>query len=582
MSHKSKKLHTSRLMSLLLCVLLVLPCIPAVRAEGGSCGDNLTWSYGDGTLTISGSGAMTNYTEQDMPPWYALRKEIQRLSLPEGLTRVGDLAFYNCVNLTSVVIPSGVTTIGDAAFCQNYSLSMLTLNSGLRTIGISAFECCESLMDVRIPATVTYIGNRAFYRCRSLAYVTVPSSVTSMGDCVFSYCDNLVRAEIDASVPKVPGYTFYGCSSLKTVTVDGNPENAAELKEGVDNSGNSTGSEPVIIQPSSNNSASYTDIGMGESGEIIVNNTTVTKTENSTVSSTSSSVVENGETTTTNSVTATVVNPEGWSEVVDQVQSVQDSQTKQESQVYGQEQTDSPAIDVNIYSTGDSSVPKDVWEKLAGSNVNLTINTQSGSKYKVDCSKLDEDSDKVDIDISYDLAPATSVPEKLNRFVVYDLMFHHSSVINAEVMIRLPLNAVRKVASLYQLDGNAQLRHLQSVIVDNDGYAHFYLGSIDSDTAYLIAMEVPSEQRDEPIVPDVLYEEYRMVDQSTGKEYIITGRSSSWGMGLGQVMGILAVVMVSVIIVVGGVMFAWNKRRLRNGYVPDWDDDEYDDEYDDE
>ena len=68
------------------------------------------------------------------------------------------------------------------------------------------------------------------------------------------------------------------------------------------------------------------------------------------------------------------------------------------------------------------------------------------------------------------------------------------------------------------------------------------------------------DQKIESITPPVQYE--------------ITGRSSSWGMNLGQVMGILAAVMVGVIALVGFVMYSLNKRRLKQGYVPEWDDDE--------
>ena len=57
-------------------------------------------------------------------------------------------------------------------------------------------------------------------------------------------------------------------------------------------------------------------------------------------------------------------------------------------------------------------------------------------------------------------------------------------------------------------------------------------------------------------------------------KYEITGRSSSWGMNLGQVMGILGIVMASGIILVGGIMFIWNKTRLKNGYVPKFEDEE--------
>ena len=135
---------------------------------------------------------------------------------------------------------------------------------------------------------------------------------------------------------------------------------------------------------------------------------------------------------------------------------------------------------------------------------------------------------------------------------------------------------MRQKASLYLINNGLE-EIIQTVVVDDSSDACFSFGSIDENAEYLIAMNVPGIHLEQLTIPEVLYDEYKIVDQATGKEYEITGRSSSWGMDLGQVMSILAVVMVSVIVLVGGVMFIWNKKRLKSGYVPDWDDD--DDDY---
>ena len=110
MSHKKLQQNISRLMALLLVFALMLCATPAVHAEGesGSCGSNLTWSLNGGTLVITGSGAMTDFPESTMAPWYPYREEILRLELPSGLTSIGNLAFYECKYLTAVVIPSSV------------------------------------------------------------------------------------------------------------------------------------------------------------------------------------------------------------------------------------------------------------------------------------------------------------------------------------------------------------------------------------------------------------------------------------------------------------------------------------------
>ena len=136
-----KQLH-KRLPALVLAVLLLLCFAPfALAAEGeeeiapppvsGTCGNQLTWSVAGETLTIEGSGPMWDFTEPDMAPWYGWRDEITALVLPEGLTTVGDLAFYGFRYLDVIVIPDSVTRIGDYAFAHCERARILNLGSGV-------------------------------------------------------------------------------------------------------------------------------------------------------------------------------------------------------------------------------------------------------------------------------------------------------------------------------------------------------------------------------------------------------------------------------------------------------------------
>lgn len=569
MSRLTLQKYISRLMALLLCFMLFLPCVPVARAEDGSCGSGLTWSLNGNTLVISGTGAMTDYYTDNLAPWYDYRNEIYQISLPEGLSRIGNLAFYNCINISSVTLPSTVTDIGELGFCENRSMRMVTLNNGLKTIGRSAFEGCENLQDVRIPDTVTTIGKRAFYECRSLTYVTVPASVTSMGSSVFSYCDNLIRVDVNASVSALPTWSFYGCDNLNTVTFGGETLDAASLKTEVTSSGNTS---QTTRPPSSENSAESLEIQQQENGDLQVSGSTTTKTENSTITKTESFVKSETDEVTTNStnITASVVTPNGWNEVVDLIQSTQNTaQTDNTTDANA-----NPELGVTVYVANDNVVPKEVLQQLVGSNVTLTVETKSGSMFKIRYSDLNTKDITGDLDLSYTLTPLTSIPEGIDAIKAYQLVFHTSSEIKVEAIIRLPMEYVRHPVSLYQLGKKNVYELLQSVVVDNNGYAHYYLGSIDQKIQYLIAMDVQGEQSAQAIIPENLYDEYRLVDHSTGKEYVITGRKSSWNMGLGKVMAILAVVMISAVGVIGFVMYFWNKQRLKAGYVPKWDDED--------
>ncbi len=91
----------------------------------GTCGENMTWILDDeGTLTISGTGAMTNSVFGESP-WYG-NTAIKNVIIEEGVTSIGDDAFDGCTELTSVAIPDSVTAIGDLAFFECDSLTNVT------------------------------------------------------------------------------------------------------------------------------------------------------------------------------------------------------------------------------------------------------------------------------------------------------------------------------------------------------------------------------------------------------------------------------------------------------------------------
>ena len=183
----------------------------------GSCGENLTWSIdGEGNLTITGTGAMTDYESWDTR-WGG--NTVTAVSLPADLTSIGNNAFYGCSSLASVTIGDSVTSIGSAAFRGCTSLASVTIGDSVTSIGAYAFYGCNSLASVTIPDSVTSIGNFAFYGCSLLASVTIPDSVTTIGNSTFSGCDSLASVTIPDSVTSIEMYAFYGCDSLASVTI---------------------------------------------------------------------------------------------------------------------------------------------------------------------------------------------------------------------------------------------------------------------------------------------------------------------------------------------------------------------------
>ena len=181
---------------------------------------NLTWKlYEDGTLNISGTGAMKNYNNTDNLSPVHMNSSVKKIVIEEGVTSIGNAAFSGCISLTNITIPDGVTSIGIMVFYNCTSLTSITIPDSVTSIGNSAFNSCTSLTSITIPDSVTRIGKYAFYDCSSLTSITIPDSVTSIGESVFSFCSSLTSITIPDSVTSIGNSAFYGCSSLKTISL---------------------------------------------------------------------------------------------------------------------------------------------------------------------------------------------------------------------------------------------------------------------------------------------------------------------------------------------------------------------------
>ena len=141
------------------------------------------------------------------------------ITIPDGVTGIGDFAFYNCGGLTSVTIGNGVTSIGDYAFYGCTGLTSVTIGNGVTSVGDLAFYGCTGLKSVTIENGVTSVGDLAFYGCSSLKSVTIPDSVTSIGSSAFSGCVGLTSIIIPDSVTSIGDYTFSGCTGLTSITI---------------------------------------------------------------------------------------------------------------------------------------------------------------------------------------------------------------------------------------------------------------------------------------------------------------------------------------------------------------------------
>ena len=186
----------------------------------GTCGDNLTWKLDDeGTLTISGKGAMTEWVNIDSAPWKTYSNTINKVVIQPGVTSIGKNAFSLCTNLESITIPKSVTSIGWGAFQECGSLKSITIPEGVTSIERSVFYECSSLTSITIPKSVTSIGWSAFQGCSRLKSITIPEGVTSIEWGAFQGCSSLMSITIPESVTSIGEDAFYGCENLRSITI---------------------------------------------------------------------------------------------------------------------------------------------------------------------------------------------------------------------------------------------------------------------------------------------------------------------------------------------------------------------------
>ncbi len=116
-------------------------------AESGDCGTNVHWSYDAGTLTITGTGAMTDWGSASAVPWNAHRAEINNISVADGVTTIGGYAFKEC-QMTEFVIPDSVTTLGKSCFAGCDKMTSLTIGSKVNNFSAEMMIGCTAMNTV--------------------------------------------------------------------------------------------------------------------------------------------------------------------------------------------------------------------------------------------------------------------------------------------------------------------------------------------------------------------------------------------------------------------------------------------------
>lgn len=210
--------------------------------ESGFCGSRLTWTVDENyVLTISGTGTMTDWSSYSNVPWRKYVSYITSVFIDEGVTSIGDCAFYNCWNLTSIEIPDGITSIGDCAFRSCEKLTNIDIPDSVVSVGenvflgtswmdsqTNGFVIVDGILvlyqgqdaEVTTPHDVKVIAAYAFFNNDSLTNVTISEGVVGIGENAFCGCDNLSGVAIPDSVTFIGLNAFNATSWLESQTDD--------------------------------------------------------------------------------------------------------------------------------------------------------------------------------------------------------------------------------------------------------------------------------------------------------------------------------------------------------------------------
>ncbi len=221
------------------------PVLPT--AQSGALDENAAWTLSEeGLLTVTGTGELRSYKMEKNVPWAKWKAQIKNAVISNGVTAIGDKLFYECTNLETVslpatlkkiggwafngcsslrevTLPEGLTDIAWYAFCDCKTLKEMIFPNSVKTIGASALSGCNHITNVKLPLGLEVVEYYLFRYCHGLREITIPNTVKEIGGGAFNNCRNLQEISLPRSVSVIGEYAFYDANddkmALKRVSV---------------------------------------------------------------------------------------------------------------------------------------------------------------------------------------------------------------------------------------------------------------------------------------------------------------------------------------------------------------------------
>lgn len=218
-----------RLLSILLVLLTALTLLPlgALADDNNKCGENLTWEFKGGTLSIDGTGDMYDYSEDYLAPWNEHCLEITNVTISDGVTSIGSYAFCYC-SVKSITLPFGLKHIGASAFFNCPNIQQINIPDSVEHIDPYAFSFCKGLHTVQLPSSLTLISEELFAECDNLKNLSIPDTVTEIGANAFLRCTAFILEKLPAGIKSIGDAAFANCGNIESLALPGTLESIGE------------------------------------------------------------------------------------------------------------------------------------------------------------------------------------------------------------------------------------------------------------------------------------------------------------------------------------------------------------------